>query len=387
MLSRIPRIFLSYASEDFERASDLYYRLHGAGFSPWMDKRDIVPGERWERSIWNAVRRSDFVVILLSRSSVTKRGFLQKEIREALKIWEEKLEDDIYLIPVRLDECEVPERLREFEWVDLFDEIGWYNLLNSISVGVDRLGQPLTYQTLTGELRVRAEHIEESKLDIPRYKVSVSYPVVEGLDERAGSEINTRIHGYVLGLIQEFRKAGIRREGPEGSWWSEMASEMAVSYEVAHFNTNFLSLAFVVSEYGAGAAHSQERTVTFNYILNPATVVDLSDIFTPESDVSHLEFISGYCIEALADQFRRELSDLGDIEQEWIRNGAGPDINNFRSFNFTAEGISLQFDPYQVAGYAWGIREVKVPYSAIREIINWRSPIISAIREGSETPH
>jgi HEAT repeat protein len=34
------------------------------------------------------------------------------------------LESDIYLIPVRLEECEIPEELREHQWVDLFAEDG-----------------------------------------------------------------------------------------------------------------------------------------------------------------------------------------------------------------------------------------------------------------------
>jgi hypothetical protein len=132
------QIFLCYAQEDEEKANHLYQELFDAGFKPWMDKKDILPGEQWEFCIPRAIRRSDFFLACLSANSVTKRGYLQKEIKEALDIWDEMLEDDIYLIPVRLEDCEVPERLHDFQWVNLFEEDGWTRLVKAIRIGVKR---------------------------------------------------------------------------------------------------------------------------------------------------------------------------------------------------------------------------------------------------------
>ena len=92
------QIFLSYAREDEEKVKNLYQELSDAGFRPWMDKKDILAGERWRSSLQTAIRRSDFFLACLSANSVNKRGFLQKEIKDALGIWQEKLDDDIYLI-------------------------------------------------------------------------------------------------------------------------------------------------------------------------------------------------------------------------------------------------------------------------------------------------
>jgi outer membrane protein assembly factor BamB len=132
------QIFLSYAREDEEKVDQLYQQLSAAGFKPWMDKRDILPGERWKSSIPRAIRQSDFFMACLSKKSVSKRGLLQREIRGALDIWQEKLEDDIYLIPVRLEDCPVPESLCDFQWVDLFEEQGWTRLVRAIQVGMER---------------------------------------------------------------------------------------------------------------------------------------------------------------------------------------------------------------------------------------------------------
>ena len=120
------------------RVEQLYNDLVSFGFKPWMDKKDILPGEQWKSSIQKAIRNSDFFLACLSTRSVSKRSYIQIEFKDALKIWEEKLRDDIYLIPVRLDECNVPEDFRHLQWVDIFEPSGWERLLKAIQVGIER---------------------------------------------------------------------------------------------------------------------------------------------------------------------------------------------------------------------------------------------------------
>ncbi|HID20518.1 MAG TPA: toll/interleukin-1 receptor domain-containing protein [Methanophagales archaeon] len=132
------QIFLSYARDDKEAVEKLYQKLLEAGFKPWIDTKDILPGERWKSSIQKAIRCSDFFLACLSAKSINKRGFLQKEIKIALDICREMLDSDIYLIPVRLEDCEVPESLRDFQWVDIFEENGWVQLVRAIQVGMKR---------------------------------------------------------------------------------------------------------------------------------------------------------------------------------------------------------------------------------------------------------
>nr|NIO69804.1 TIR domain-containing protein [Anaerolineae bacterium] len=132
------QIFLSYAREDEEKVGDLYQKLSAAGFKPWMDKKDILPGEQWKPCIQKAIRGSDFFLVCLSANSASKRGWVQREMKQALDLWQEKLDSDIYLIPVRLEDCEAPESLRDFQWVNLFEEDGWTRLVKAIQVGMER---------------------------------------------------------------------------------------------------------------------------------------------------------------------------------------------------------------------------------------------------------
>ncbi|MBI1928614.1 TIR domain-containing protein [Candidatus Poribacteria bacterium] len=132
------QIFLSYAREDKEKVESLYQKLSDAGFKPWMDTKDLLPGEKWRSRIQKAIRDTDFFLACLTANSITKRGFLQREIKLAWDILQEQLESDIYLIPVRLEVCDVPEILCEVQWVDVFEDNGWARLLEAIHDGIAR---------------------------------------------------------------------------------------------------------------------------------------------------------------------------------------------------------------------------------------------------------
>ncbi len=132
------QIFISYARPDATQVQKLYKKLSDAGYKPWMDIEDILPGEQWATTIKRALKQSDFTLICVSKNSVNRRGFLQKEIREALDASQEKLDTDIYLIPVRLEDCEPPESLGDFQWVDLFKPDGWNRLVKAIEAGIQR---------------------------------------------------------------------------------------------------------------------------------------------------------------------------------------------------------------------------------------------------------
>jgi hypothetical protein len=115
-------IFLSYASEDCDRASEIYDRLSHDGFEVWMDKKNILLGQEWENQIWRVAAKADLFCLLLSARLITKRGFVRKEIRFALGKWKEKLPDDVYLIPTRIEKIEPPLELSHLQYIDLTNE-------------------------------------------------------------------------------------------------------------------------------------------------------------------------------------------------------------------------------------------------------------------------
>ena len=156
------KVFLCHASGDKPPVRELYKRLVAEGVDAWLDQEKLLPGQDWRVEIPRAVSEADVVVICLSNKSITREGYVQKEIKFALDSAEEKPEGTIFLIPARLEDCVVPERLNRWQWVDLFEENGFVKLLRSLKLRADAVGvtiEPIAYEDSDKEREHRLEQL------------------------------------------------------------------------------------------------------------------------------------------------------------------------------------------------------------------------------------
>lgn len=126
------RIFLCHASEDKPKVIEVYRKLKAAGLHPWLDKMDLLPGQYWDQEIQKALRQSRFIIIFFSSYSVSKRGYVQREFKLALDTLQEIPGGQIFIIPVRLDACTIPDRFSHIHHVDLYEPEGFDLVLKAI---------------------------------------------------------------------------------------------------------------------------------------------------------------------------------------------------------------------------------------------------------------
>jgi len=162
--SRLLRVFLCHSSGDKPAVRDLYRRLRDDGFEPWLDEEALLPGQDWKEEIPQAVRGSDVIIVCISRASVGKEGYLQKELRDALSVAEEKPEGTIFIIPVRLEEVEVPRRLSQWQWADLFQTGGYQRLVQALNVSSAKLAKRLGTFPTSGGLREENVDLREREI-------------------------------------------------------------------------------------------------------------------------------------------------------------------------------------------------------------------------------
>lgn len=118
-----PKVFLAYVQEDAAAAERLYRDFRAHGFDPWLDRKKLLPGQNWPRSIERAIELTDYFVACFSQRAVGKRGCFQSELRYALDCARRVPLDQTYFIPVRLEECAIPWRIRRsIQYVDLFPD-------------------------------------------------------------------------------------------------------------------------------------------------------------------------------------------------------------------------------------------------------------------------
>lgn len=125
-------VFISYAKEDINFAQKVYDYLENLGFEPWLDKKKLLVGQNWKIEIDKALRKANFIVLLLSSTSVSKRGFVQREFKAALDFYQDKLEDDVFIIPLKINDCEVPNSLSSFQWIEYENDETLENVVLSI---------------------------------------------------------------------------------------------------------------------------------------------------------------------------------------------------------------------------------------------------------------
>ncbi len=138
------RVFLCHASQDKPAVREVYKRLSSENWiDPWLDEEKLLPGQDWDLEIEKAVEAAEAVIVCLSNQSVTKEGYIQRELKFVLDIALEKPEGTIFVVPLRLDDCALPRRLRALHYVDYFPvnhrKAAYQRLLQSLHVRYTQL--------------------------------------------------------------------------------------------------------------------------------------------------------------------------------------------------------------------------------------------------------
>lgn len=135
-LSKQLRIFLLYARSDSNAVHRLFRRLVRDGVDVWMDVENLLPGQDWQSEIHRAIHHSDIVIVCLSRGFNKGGGYRHEELKIALKRAISFPDEQTFIIPARLERCELPEPLRRWQCVDLFQADGYRKLMSALKKSI-----------------------------------------------------------------------------------------------------------------------------------------------------------------------------------------------------------------------------------------------------------
>jgi hypothetical protein len=200
-----------------------------------------------------------------------------------------------------------------------------------------------------------------------RYTIKAKYPQAVGAADARIQKLNQAIRDLITGQVNDFKKDF---QTPQERTFSS-GSTFEAEYSVLHSASDIVSIAFIIETYFEGAMHGNYNSLTFNYDLNSGKMLKLADLFKPNSN--YLKLISDYSVKALT-------KELPDPDTEWIQKGAGASEENYKSWNITGKGLSVGFDPYQVASYAEGPHEVVIPYSVLKNVVDLDGPLAKIAR-------
>ena len=135
-LSLPKQVFLTYAHSDKKAVRQIYHRLLRNQIDTWLDEKELLPGQDWKHEIRQAILRSKIVIVCLSKQFNKQGGFRHEELQIALEKARSFPDGEIFIIPARLEKCDLPEPLRQWQCVDLFEADGFKKLLCALKEDV-----------------------------------------------------------------------------------------------------------------------------------------------------------------------------------------------------------------------------------------------------------
>ncbi|MGE5154543.1 MAG: DUF3298 domain-containing protein [Bdellovibrio bacteriovorus] len=204
------------------------------------------------------------------------------------------------------------------------------------------------------------QQIQES---VPHLSIEAVYPVLPG-EGPAVSAANQEIRALVDGVIGSFRGQaedyaagpGAEDQGWEGPDWS-----LTLDYDSPHRTDRLLAVPFTGYEF-TGGAHGMPLILPLIIDLSSGQRVPPEGLFAPGSP--WLERLSELSLVALQGR------DLLSADDQWLREGTAPNLENFSLLFPGPDGLTITFAPYSVAPYAAGIQEVLIPYAKLSGLLN-----------------
>lgn len=152
-------VFISYSTKDSNFIDKLSTELIKNRIQIWLDKWEMQPGDSLIDKIQNALTESSFLLVVLSKHSVESE-WCKKELNSALM--REIKEKKVVVIPILLEDCEVPIFLQEKVYADF---------RNKFNVGFTSLLKPLS--------KLFSEHMGRNS----KNEIITDYAINWGIDE------------------------------------------------------------------------------------------------------------------------------------------------------------------------------------------------------------
>jgi DNA/RNA endonuclease G (NUC1) len=127
-------VFISYARKDEEIARNVAETLRSEGFEVWFDS-SIYAGATWESMLISTLSSAKAILVLWSKRSV-KRPWVIKEAKMAM--------DTRRLVPVKIDDCELPPRFATVQTAMMpgWTGTGHHPELERLLAGLSHLAPP-----------------------------------------------------------------------------------------------------------------------------------------------------------------------------------------------------------------------------------------------------
>jgi hypothetical protein len=378
-----PFIFLSYAKPDKDRVLPIYDFLVEKGIRAWFDDKELLAGQRWEFEIRRALDSATLILLCMSRNSVERIGYAQRELRMVMDKIQDRPIGRIYAIPVLLDPgMEIPHEVKDYHCHRITGPADHDSLLPAIRSGFQEFDDVAASVRTEAEIEWSFASASESWEGLPGYNAEVSWPVYRSTRFPLIGQAGDIIKGEVLASLVSERAVKLDQDPDMFSFGQEewnRTNQFSLAWETPVVKNRVLSHRARVDYYWAGAAHGNHGHDCWVFVMDPLVrVKDLSSVFQdPDQALICIQReVRPRLLADLEETDPSEGEDFLAMRVSQIDDGTN-DWEAFRSFGFEHEGLMLMFPPYQIAAYSHGPRSVVIPYAVVAPLL--RRPYADAL--------
>lgn len=188
------KIFVSYSHKDVQKVKQFVSQLSLQGFNLWMDEKDIPYGKNYTSEILRGIHDSDIYLVFISESSVSS-PWVMAEIDFALR---EKIENRLQIIPVKLDDVDIPLELSGINHID-----ARFSLIEAAKEVAEEL--------CTGEMEDSANELrmvstsfvisKKTAVEIGPFNADLTKNDLDADRDRLLSELRKKAYGILLNFV------------------------------------------------------------------------------------------------------------------------------------------------------------------------------------------
>jgi hypothetical protein len=364
------QVFISYAYKDQERVKPFFQELDRQGFTVWMDCFRLKGGQNWDFEIKRAQEKSEFVISFLSNNSVTRRGYVQREMKDAVDKLKEKLIDDIYLIPVLLDDdIEIPAEVKGIQCIRASNPDVMREMVEALTYQMGKRDVKVSKAQKDQHFSWSSNTRKEEWDGLPGYEVTLHMLEMRSEKFPAAADIAPIIKGDMLEILLDYRSIKLS-QSPDLHNYGQDKFRRTNTLE-AYFGEPFtkgrvMSVIYSINYFGAGAAHDNHYYKTYVFVLDPVCkIASLEDLFI-DAKTAFLK-LQKLVRESLTELTKDE-TGKSHLDDDEVNSGTAS-FADFSSFVFREDFIEILFAPYHVGPYAAGPQEAHVAYADIFEFV------------------
>jgi Protein of unknown function (DUF3298). len=194
------------------------------------------------------------------------------------------------------------------------------------------------------------------KRETDTISIDMKYPEVSGLENKAiEKKINEIFEKDAVNLRDSLEKDSIEfKKSLEGTDMEFRKYGVGSSFEVKYNKNNILSIPVVYYQY-TGGAHGGNNKVGYNFDLTTGKQLELSELF--EANFDYKKVISEIVLKEMKANPDWYFPEAFDKIEESIEK---------RPYYLEEGNLVVYYGEYEIAPYAAGIREFKIPFSMLK---------------------